>query len=86
MTKREYIQKAMQLRPTAKQWREYVMRAVNYNNCTDYKNAESGSFRDVRPLAGAIHERLARYNIYGSTYPSVRRKARRRADIIHSCV
>lgn len=43
-------------------------------------------FRDVRPLAGAIHERLARYNIYGSSYPAVRRKARRRADIIHSCV
>ena len=86
MTKREYIRRAMQLRPTAKQWREYVERAVNYNNCTDYKNAESGSFRDVRPLAGAIHERLARYNIYGSCYPSVRREARRRANIIHSCV
>lgn len=86
MTKREYIQKAMQLRPTAKQWREYVMRAVNYNNCTDYKNAESGSYRDVHPIAGAIFERLARFELYGSPYPAVRRKARRRANIIHCCV
>lgn len=86
MTKKEFIKRAMELRPTAKQWQELVERAISYNNVTDYKNAESGVYTDVYPLAGAIFEHFARNAIYGSSNPATVRATRKRANIIHCCI
>ncbi|MBQ4199602.1 MAG: hypothetical protein II649_06940 [Kiritimatiellae bacterium] len=84
MTKAEFVKRAMQMRPSAKYWREMVMRAIDYNGMVDYKNAEN-SFRDVHPLVGAICERLARYHIEGSSYAHIRRRSRKLANKYH-CV
>ena len=84
MTKKEFIKRAMQLRPTAKQWRELVERVVNYNGIVKYAGMED-SYRDVHPLVGAIHEHYVKYHIDGSLNPHTRRNARKMANLYH-CV
>jgi hypothetical protein len=84
MTKQEYIKAAMQLRPTARQWRELVERAINYNGIVDYKSAKN--YGDVRPLCGAMLESLARYEIYGSSYERISRRNRKLANTYHCII
>lgn len=85
MTKRKYIKRAMQMRPTAREWRELVKRVVNYNNMIDYRNAED-SFRDLHPLVGAIHEHYAKWHIEGAADPKIRRDCRRAANRYHAII
>ena len=85
MTKKEFIKRAMQMRPSAKEWRMLVERVVNYNNIVDYRNAED-SFRDVHPLVGAIHEHYAKCHIEGSSYPKIRRANRQAANRYHCII
>ena len=82
MTKREFIKRAMQLRPTARQWRDLVDRAMQAR-LVDYENADD-SFLDVWPLVGAMHEHFAKWAIEGSTYETVRRKCRKSARRYHA--
>ena len=85
MTKKEFIKRAMQMRPSAKEWRMLVERVVNYNNIVDYRNAED-SFRDVHPLVGAIHEHYAKWHIEGSSYSEIRRACRKAANRCHAVI
>ena len=85
MTKKEFIARAMSMRPTAKEWRQLVERVVNYNNLCDYKNA-ADSFRDIHPLVGAIHEHYAKWHIEGSAYPEIRRAHRKAARRYHAII
>ena len=85
MTRKEFIKRAMSMRPTAKQWRELVERVVDYPGICDYKNAED-SLKDVHPLVGAIHEHYAKWHISGSASANVRRAQRRTADRYHAII
>lgn len=85
MTKREYFKRAMRLRPTANEWRELIDRYINYAGCTDYQSAESGVDADVRPLAAAICEFIARQHINRAVNRE-RDKVRCAADKILSCL
>lgn len=84
MTKKEFIKRAMELRPTAKQWRDLVERVVNYNGIVKYADMEE-SYRGVHPLVGAIHQHFARWHIDGSLCETTRREARKAARAYH-CV
>lgn len=51
MTKKEYIKLAMRLRPSAKDWRELVEKAIR-SGCIDYARVKD--YIGVYPLAIAI--------------------------------
>ena len=85
MTKKQFVRRAMQMRPTAEQWRELVARVVDYNNLVDYKNAPD-DFSAVHPLVGAMHEHFARWHIDGSCFEAKRREARRMANKYHCII
>lgn len=85
MTKREFFKRAMRLRPSAQEWHDLIERAINYAGCTDYQSAESGVDADVRPLAAAICEYLARQHINRAVNRE-RYKVRCAADKIFSCL
>ena len=80
MTRKEYIRKAMQLKPTTKEWRRLVKKAVN-SGCIDYTSAFN--FREVYPLAVAILEdRYLKWYLYGSVEEGTRRYVRRESNNI----
>lgn len=80
MTKEEYIRKAMMLKPTAKEWRRLVNKAVN-SGCIDY--ASAFNFGGIYPLAVAILEdRYLEWYLRGSVVEETRRYVRREANNI----
>ena len=74
MTKKEYIKLAMRLRPSAKDWRELVEKAIR-SGCIDYESATN--YKEVYPLAIAIVHRLTDWWENGSMSDETRRYTRR---------
>ena len=87
MTKKQLIKTCMRLRPSARSWREAVERHVDYFTGYagfDLHNWEYGEYIEARAIVGAIFEKMARFNIYGSSDPKVKRKLRKIANLMHA--
>ena len=89
MTKKQLIDTCMKLRPSAREWRAAVVRHVDHFTGRadfDYQNWEKGKYLEARAIAGAIFEKMARYDIYGHSNPKVNRKLRKIANMMHQII
>ena len=80
ITKEDFIQRAMECRPTEEKWRSFINLALE-KNLIDLKDAPD-NFMAVYPLVGAMLEMWAGWAINGSSHEETRRQMRRKANFI----